>query len=262
MIKLVYANLRKITRGKPCDFNFNMVQYTSYKRSGKTTLVKLTIVFFMKDYRKSKLIKETVTMNIGIDIDDTLSNSFEVIFADSQKFDIEELGNTGKLVNYGKVENHSYIETIYPHWTKEQTNLFWEKFFINMLTKATPKTYAPEIVQKMQQEGNRIIIITSRYEVVPNKTLVEYYSKQWLAKNNIPYDEFVMNAQDKLEVAQKANVNLFIDDSIDHCKRMQEGKIKTLLYTSIMNQGVEVPDLERVYSWPQIYDKYVKLKTK
>ncbi len=49
-------------------------------------------------------------MNIGIDIDDTLSNSFESIAADAQKFDIEELGNTGEVKNYGKVENHNYIE--------------------------------------------------------------------------------------------------------------------------------------------------------
>ena len=32
-------------------------------------------------------------MRIGIDIDDTLSESFELVFPFSQKFDIEELGN-------------------------------------------------------------------------------------------------------------------------------------------------------------------------
>ena len=37
-------------------------------------------------------------MNIGIDVDDTISNSFETIFADSQKFDIE-LGNSGEPNN-------------------------------------------------------------------------------------------------------------------------------------------------------------------
>lgn len=201
-------------------------------------------------------------MNIGIDIDDTLSNSFESVFADSQKFDIEELGNSGKVQNYGKIDNHNYIETMYPHWTQEQTDLFWEKYFINMLTIATPKAGASEIIQKLQKEGNRIIIITSRYEVVPGKNLVENYSKRWLEKNKILYDEFILNAQDKLEEAQKTGVQLFIDDSIQHCMKIQEGGIKPLLYTSIMNQCIEVPDLERVYSWVQIYDKYQKLQTK
>lgn len=201
-------------------------------------------------------------MNIGIDIDDTLSNSFESVFADSQKFDIEELGNTGKVENYGKISNHNYIETMYPHWNEQQTNLFWDKYFINMLTKATPKTYASEVLNKLKQDGNKIIIITSRYEVIEGKTIIEDYSKQWLEKNNIPYDKFIINAQDKLKAAQDNNIELFIDDSIDHCKRMQGGKIRTFLFTSIMNQGIEIPELERVYSWPQIYSKYLEISKK
>ncbi len=34
-------------------------------------------------------------MNIGIDIDDTMSNSFEIMLADSQIYDIEEMKGTG-----------------------------------------------------------------------------------------------------------------------------------------------------------------------
>ena len=41
-------------------------------------------------------------MKIGIDIDDTISNSFESVFAESQKFDIEELGNNGEVKQYGR----------------------------------------------------------------------------------------------------------------------------------------------------------------
>ena len=44
-------------------------------------------------------------MRIGIDIDDTLSESFEMVFPFSQKFDIEELGNSGKVQNYGKTKD-------------------------------------------------------------------------------------------------------------------------------------------------------------
>ena len=66
-------------------------------------------------------------MNIGIDIDDTISNSFESVFTSAQKFDIE-LGNSGDPKQYGKIPNHNYIETMYSHWTSEQTNLFWQKY--------------------------------------------------------------------------------------------------------------------------------------
>ena len=43
-------------------------------------------------------------MNIGVDIDDTISNSFEIIFGDSQIFDIEEMNGTGKVKNIGNKE--------------------------------------------------------------------------------------------------------------------------------------------------------------
>ena len=199
-------------------------------------------------------------MNIGIDIDDTLSESCELVFPFSQKFDIEELGNSGRVQSYGKKENHNYIEEMYPHWTEEQTNLFWEKIFMQTVTEARPKPYAPEIIHRLKEEGNQIIIITSRYEVLPNDNTIETKSKEWLNKNDIPYDKFILNAKDKLIAAQNEKIDLFIDDSIQHCKRINGGNIKTLLYTTITNQGVEVPELERVYSWIQIYQKYHEMK--
>ena len=61
-----------------------------------------------------------------------------------------------------------------------------------------------------------------------------------------------------MTICKENNIDLFIDDSIKHCRNVQSGNIRTLLYTSICNQGVETPDLERAYSWVQIYDKYHK----
>lgn len=197
-------------------------------------------------------------MNIGIDIDDTISNSFESVFVSAQKFDIE-LGNSGNPKQYGKIPNHNYIETMYCHWTKEQTSLFWEKYFIDMLTIATPKEGVKKIFEKLKKEGNNIILITSRYEYEKHSNIVKQYTEKWLKKNNIIYDKLVMNAQDKLVVAKENNIDLFVDDSIEHCRNLKNGGIRQLLFTSICNQALEVPDLERVYSWIQIYDKYKKI---
>ena len=199
-------------------------------------------------------------MNIGIDIDDTISNSFESVFASSQKFDIEQVGGNGNVKQYGRIASHKYIETMYPNWTEEQINLFWKKYFIDMLTKATPKTYASEIIKKIREENNKIILITSRHEEIAEKNLIEEYTKKWLDENKILYDKLIMNAQDKLIAAKKENIDLFIDDSTEHCRKVKEGNIKTLLYNTICNQSLDVSDLERVYSWEQIYLKYLELK--
>ncbi len=190
-------------------------------------------------------------MNIGIDIDDTLSNSFETIFADSQKFDIEVVGNDGKVNNYGKISNHYYIENMYT-WKEEQYEEFWTTYFIKALIEATPKMYAKQVVQKLKQEGNHIYIITSRYEDELYKN-VEKETKNWLEKHGIIYDKLILNAQDKAKVAKEYKIDIFIDDSMAHCKKIQAQGIKAFWYTSVMNQGIEDDELTRVYSWSQIY---------
>lgn len=198
-------------------------------------------------------------MNIGIDIDDTISNSFESVFTNAQKSDIE-FGNSGDPKQYGKIADNNYIETMYPEWSKEQTDLFWERYFIDMLTIATPKDEVAEILKKLKQEGNNIIIITSRYEFEEDSHLVQNYTQKWLEKNNIVYDKLVMNAQNKLNASKENDVEMFIDDSVAHCRNVQSCGIITFLYTSTCNQAVEANDLQRVYSWPQIYDKYKKIR--
>ena len=200
-------------------------------------------------------------MNIGIDVDDTISNSFETIFADSQKFDIE-LGNSGEPKQYGKISDHNQIETLYSHWTNEQIELFWKKYFIKVLTVARPKDCVAEVLKNLKEERNNIIIITSRYEELEGSTEIEDYTRKWLDKNGIVYDKLVLGANDKLKAAKENDIDLFIDDSIKHCRNAQSGNIRTILYTSICNQGVETPDLERAYSWVQIYDKYKKIVNK
>ena len=166
--------------------------------------------------------------------------------------------SSGEPKQYGKISDHNQIETLYSHWTSEQIDAFWNKYFIKVLTIARPKDCATEVIKKLKEEGNNIVIITSRYEYAEGGTEIEDYTRKWLEKNGIVYDKLVLGAQDKLQVAKENNIDLFIDDSIKHCRNVQSGNIRTLLYTSICNQGVETPDLERAYSWVQIYDKYHK----
>ena len=197
-------------------------------------------------------------MKIGIDIDDTISQSFEELFIRSQNFDIDVVGAEGTPINYGKIDNHNYIETMYPHWTKQQIETFWEKYFMEVLTKSNPKPYCAEIIKKLKNEGNTVILITSRYEIIEGKKLVEDATKQWLKTHNILYNKLIMNAKDKSIAAEQESIDLLIDDSIVHCLSVQKKNIKTFLYTTVCNQGCEVPNLERVYSWPQIYKKFQK----
>ena len=190
-------------------------------------------------------------MNIGVDIDDTISNSFEIIFGDSQIFDIEEMNGTGKVKNIGNIPNHYYIENMYD-WDEKSIEKFWYKYFKKVLVEATPKPYVKEILKKLKDEGNKIYLITARYEQEGIES-VENLTKEWLEKHNITYDKLLMNSEDKLKIAQENKIDIFIDDCLKNCKEVAEGKIKTYMFASIGNIMVDSKDIEKIYSWPQFY---------
>ncbi len=190
-------------------------------------------------------------MNIGIDIDDTISNSFETYFGDSQLFDIEEMNGTGEVKNMGKVPSHKYVETMY-NWDDESTDKFWNRYFEKVLTDATPKSYAPEVINKLKEEGNTIYIITARYEQEGIDS-VRRLTEKWLNDNNIKYDELIMDANNKLEIVQKYNIDVFIDDSLENCLDVAKGSAKVFQYVGIGNILTNDENIQKVYSWPQIY---------
>ena len=192
-------------------------------------------------------------MNIGIDIDDTISNSFETYFEDSQIYDIETMKGTGKVKDLGKIPSDNIIETMYD-WDDEATLKFWDKYFIKVLKYSTPRFFASEAIKKLKEEGNNIYIITARYEQDGINEGVKNLTVKWLKTNNIYYDELIMNADDKLEVSKKYNIDVFIDDSLKNCIEVSKGDIKVLHYAGLANFLVDTGAIPNVYSWQQIYD--------
>ena len=195
-------------------------------------------------------------MVIGIDIDDTISNTYEYLFPYSQKYTIEELNKKIKNVNRDAI-THMYTTTFH-NWTKEQENDFFNKYYEKILKQVKPKLYAVDIINKLKDEGHKICIITARFPI--ENFDVEGETKEWLEENNIEYDEFIMNAQDKVTVAKSKNVDIFIDDAIKNCVSMSETGIKTFMMDTIINLNYQNEKITRVYSWPHLYQEIMKLK--
>ena len=175
-------------------------------------------------------------MNIGIDIDDTMSNSFEIMLADSQIYDIEEMKGTGDIKNLGSIPTYDQIENMYK-WEEEALKKFWYKHFERVLREATPKQYVAETIKKLKEEGNNIYIITARYE-----------------QDGIESVEG-LNSSDKLKIAREYNIDVFIDDCFKFCKEINDAGIKSYMFVGTTNNNIETGEVEKVYSWPQVYFK-------
>ena len=84
---------------------------------------------------------------------------------------------------------------------------------------------------------------------------VEKLTEDWIYKNNIPCDKLIIDAENKLVVAEKENIDVFIDDSFVNCKMVADNKIKTFIMDTRVNKEFFDENIERVYSWPHLYMK-------
>lgn len=197
-------------------------------------------------------------MNIGIDIDDTISETFEALLPYSQKYTIEDLKRKSEINMNQIFLNHFFIENMNA-WNKQESMGFWNKYYGKILREVNIKKFASEVINKLKQEGHKIYLITARWDM-PNDNTQEI-TKQWLSENNVEYDELIINASDKLKEIEKRNIDIFIDDSFDNCKTIAENSSsKVYMMTSRVNGKFKHEKIQRVYSWPEVYSLIEKMK--
>ncbi len=194
-------------------------------------------------------------MNIGIDIDDTISETYETLFPYAQKYTIEDLEKSAEIDKDKECSTHLYIQKMH-EWEEDEEKGFWQKYYKNLVSEVNIKTLAKETLEKLH-ENNRIIIITARWELEDN--VIETMTKKWLDEKQVPYDEIVLNATEKVKIAKEYKLDLFIDDSFTNCKEVSKEGIKTFLMDSKMNKSYSDKNVKRVFSWPHIYQEYEKL---
>lgn len=190
-------------------------------------------------------------MNIGIDIDDTINDLTSILVKYASEY------NKATKIEH-VIQPHEWEFEKAFGWDESNIKEFLEKHFHKAYIDAKPKEHSVEIIKKLKEEGNQIIIITARSdEEVKN---AHYYSEEWLKKHDIPYDKLISNSYDKARKCIENNVDLFIDDRITHCENVYENaKIPVYLFDSEYNKNHENTNFKRVFSWLEVYNEIQKL---
>lgn len=181
-------------------------------------------------------------MRIGIDIDDTLSKTFEAIYPYALEY--------FKIPNL-KRDNQTLRETVTSYgldYTK-----FCKEYYDKVLPDAEVMEGASEILNKLKKEGHEIIIVTARTDKAYNYPYETSY--KFLIKHNIPFDKLLVGHPKKGKICKLENIDLFIDDNVDNCYDISKYGIDVLLYNSPLNKNNH--DFKRVNNFKEIYD-YVK----
>ena len=200
-------------------------------------------------------------MKIGIDIDDTTVITVKSMIKYADLYDTQILGRKGTNGNLGLIQNRYYLKVLYG-WDDKTKFDFFDTYYKNVLEECTVMSNAPQVIRKLKEEGNEIAFITARLLNIKNCD-TENITIRTLKDNDIPYDKLIINASDKLKFCQENNIEIFIEDSYETCKQLEEDGIKTFLMTTKMNENIDAGNIERVHDWNEIYDKIeVFIRTK
>lgn len=181
-------------------------------------------------------------MKIGIDIDDTMADTFDYLMPYiAEFFNID--------IKYLKDNNISYSNL--PEEMKERELEFAKKYYDKIIPDTPFKAKVTEYIDKIKALGHEIIVITAR-----DKTLYtdEYKTTiEELQNNNIHYDKLICNF-DKAKICKTEKIDLLIDDSITNCNKVNELGIEVILFSSKANVN-DKTSLYRVNNWKDVYEK-------
>ncbi len=192
-------------------------------------------------------MNERKKITIGIDLDDTISNSNEMFLK------YGKLYNEEKKINFPIDETQWDVDKAFG-WSDNDYKEFCRKYLKTLLNNVKTKENVGKIIQELKNEGHKIIIITARHE----EEIDDPYtlSKEWLEKNNIYFDKLIVNSRQKEIDCLKNDVGVFIDDNLKNCISVYDKlHIPVFLFNSIYNKHASYPNIERIYSWDEAYMK-------
>ena len=75
-----------------------------------------------------------------------------------------------------------------------------------------------------------------------------------LKENNIEFDKYYFKIKNKLEICQKENVDIMIDDNYEIIKEIADNKIKTLYFRDTNLKRLDENEyIREVNNWGEIY---------
>ena len=188
-------------------------------------------------------------MIIGLDIDDTITDTFGVMFGYAQKFTIQELGRSAELVKTSGFTNHSYCQEMH-NWTDDESERFFKIYYREIIENTEPFMFAVETIRKLKEMGHKIILITARWDF--EEVNVRSLTEKWLEKQKIPYDTLVVNAITKRQAVIDNKLDIFVDDSFENCQDVANVGVKTYIMDTRYNKGLVDEKIKRIYSWPHL----------
>ena len=155
-------------------------------------------------------------MKIGIDLDGVVIDSETTFRTYEEIFDIDILkGNN--LIN----KKEPKFQARY-NWSSNQEKEFIEKYFLKVSRESGLMSGFIAIYDLLKKQGHEFVVITARGGYVKE---MKDDAIRLLEENNIKFDKYYWNVEDKLEICKKEKVDIMIDDDWNIIKKTADCKI-------------------------------------
>lgn len=188
-------------------------------------------------------------MRIGIDIDDVITNTSETIKEYAMK-----------CKNNKKIQEHMK-DIMKGNPSTPEVIEFCMETYLEVFQRVKLKDNAREVIRELLNKGNEIYLITARGEKLKFFKGSEKVTKEFLNDNNIKYDKIIFNAVDKAQLCVENQIDLMIDDSVEHCEDVKNVGIESVVFTSEVNKNIPTT-VERVNNWLELESKLHEILNK
>lgn len=182
-------------------------------------------------------------MNIGFDIDDTITNSSEVFIKYAKEYN-------QKKNKFYSIKNDELDQTLAFGWNDIDKEEFRKKYLKKILTETVVNDNALDVINKLKKRGYKIYLISARNDnEIPN---MHEFTMNWLIENGVYFDKLIVNCNNKLSACKEEKIQIFVDDNYATCRNISDNSpIFTMLYTTRYNKKYKT-NLVRVDNWNEI----------
>ena len=168
-------------------------------------------------------------MRIGIDVDNTMTNTFEYLLELKKKY----------LPN---------MEDNYHNWDTDIRDEFLEEHIGEIWKNCTLKKNCKETIHKLHSLGHEIIIISYRQDVYHQNSFE--ILDDYLKRNGIEVDELYTGITKKGEFCEACMIDLFIDDKLENLDAVSNKGIDVIQF---YNSFEKIGDYKVVKDWEELY---------
>lgn len=187
-------------------------------------------------------------MRIGIDMDDTITDTWNYMLEDvSKEFNIELSMLKEKKNAYAKLLTDDFGISLDEYYQKMRP--VYQRHVLNLPLQKEADKY----INKLHDEGNEIYFITARETLFYNDPYG--LSKEYLTKNNIYFDKLITDAKNKEKTCEEYNIDILIDDRYTTIEKVINNGKKAIIFDTNWNRNYNKSP--RAHNWQEVYN-YIK----